>query len=346
MRVKYIVVGQGLAGTLLSWQLYKRKIPHVVIASPLKQSASLVAAGMYNPLVFKRISKSWKIDTLLPVMMKTYKELEKLLGERFLYRQAIAKLIRPEEIDWWNERIKSQGLDNYVDGFQLNNCISGINTDFDFVRVKNAGFVDLTLLIQSYRKKLENENLYIEAEFKNDIIQNNRMVFWRNISAERIIFCNGVHNIGNPLFSELVFYPTRGDILDVSVEGLSEEYIINKEIFLLPKGEQKFLLGSSYDQNSIEWKPNTNSRDYLLFKASQIIDMPIRLINHRAGVRPTIKDRRPVLGFSKQDERAAIFNGLGTKGVMLGPYYSEEMVKLLEKSDYNVDKEVSIERFF
>lgn len=347
MKVKYIIVGQGLAGTLLSWQLIKRKIPHVVVASQLKQSASLVAAGMFNPLVFKRISKSWKIDQLLPVMTKTFVELEEALNEKLLFRQDIAKLIRQDEIEWWNERVKSQELDQYFDGFHSNDNISGVNKAFDYVRVKNAGFIDLVTLIHSYRNKLKDENIFIEGDLAyEDIDLNNSSINWQGITAERIVFCNGVHNLGNPLFNEVVFYPTRGDVLDVYIEGLSEEYTINKDIFLLPRGKNKFLIGSTYDHKNIEWEPNMNSRDYLLLKASQIIDKPIKLIDHRAGVRPTIKDRRPVLGFSKHDNRAAIFNGLGTKGVMLGPYFSVEMINMLENSDYKVDKEVSVERFY
>lgn len=345
-KYKYIIVGQGLAGTLLSWQLKKNNVSHVVISSQKKKKASLVAAGMYNPLVFKRISKSWMVEELLPVMYKTYAELEQELDKKIVYPIPIAKLIKPGEVQWWEERIKSQQLSNYVDGFYRNEELPGINEEYDFVKIKNSGFVNPGVMLEAYCEKLVEDNMYVDAgvEFK-DVFFDNECIRWQNIQAEKIVFCEGAHIGNNPFFREVKFYLTRGDVLEVQIEGLSENYIINKDVFLLPKGNRRYLLGSTYDHVNINWLPNLYSREYLLNKVSQLICKPVKLLSHIAGVRPTVKDRRPVLGYSSESKRIAMFNGLGTKGVMLGPYFSLEMFRMLEDEKHVLPNDISINRF-
>lgn len=71
---KYIIVGQGLAGTLLAYQMHKNNIPFKIIVDPIQKSASEIAAGLINPLVFKRLTKvGWLIAYSLKCMRHTMK---------------------------------------------------------------------------------------------------------------------------------------------------------------------------------------------------------------------------------------------------------------------------------
>lgn len=49
--------------------------------------------------------------------------------------------------------------------------------------------------------------------------------------------------------------------------------------------------------------------------------IPYNVVEHKAGVRPSVSDRRPVLGPCKDYEQLVVFNGLGTKGVSLAPFF-------------------------
>jgi len=345
--IKYIVVGQGLAGTILSFQLFKRGITHVVVGSNRFGTSSEVAAGMFNPLVFKRITKSWMVDELYPVMHSVYKELENLLDQKFVHSLPIAKLISPHEKDWWNERVTSQHLESYFKGFLPSGELPGIKSAFEIAHVTQSGYADLSLLLSAYRKWLIEHDAFLNEEFNyNDLSIDNGMVAWNGIKAEKIIFCEGAAAKKNPFFSEVKFYLTKGEVLEVEIGGLTQEFIINKDVFLLPIGNRRYRLGSTYDHNDLSWRPNSQAAEKLLGKAEALIDCKITLIDHKAGVRPTISDRRPVLGRHPKYSNVYIFNGLGTKGVMLAPYFSGQMVELMENEAFDVHKEVNVGRFY
>ena len=84
-KTDYIIVGQGLAGSILALTLLKKGKSVVVIDNATQNTASKIAAGLYNPVVFKRLVKSWLADDLLPYMDEFYPEMEKLLGAEFYF---------------------------------------------------------------------------------------------------------------------------------------------------------------------------------------------------------------------------------------------------------------------
>lgn len=345
-KVKYLIVGQGLAGTMLSFMFTKNHVSHKVIAAKTLPSASGVAAGIYNPLVFRRITKSWMIDELLPVMIDAYKSLELLLDTKLLYTKPIAKLIHPNEKQFWTDRIESQHLQSYFAGFKKPDDVSGLKSTFDLALIANSGYVDLTELMGKYHTFLENNNSLIVEDFNYADLQfTDTEVNWKGIKAEKIIFCEGSFAVSNPFFPTKVFYLAKGDVLAVKIPNLSEEYILNKDVFILPKGNQYFLIGSTYERENLTWKPEPVNAKNLLEKAQNLIDLPIKLIKHAVGVRPTVKDRRPVLGLHPTLNSIAFFNGLGTKGVMLAPYFAHELFCHLENKNHHLAKEVDLIRF-
>ena len=112
--VEFLIVGNGLAGTLLAFEMLDQKLDFRILASPEKSRASLVAAGMFNPLVFKRMTKSWMADQLLPVMNKRYHELEDKLNERFFFQKDILKPLSEQEMLLWNERSVDPEFSKYI----------------------------------------------------------------------------------------------------------------------------------------------------------------------------------------------------------------------------------------
>jgi glycine/D-amino acid oxidase-like deaminating enzyme len=341
-----LIVGQGLAGTLLSHELNKLQINHLVISNQ-KSGASHIAAGMYNPLVFKRLTKSWMVDELLPVMQQTYQEFEKILHLDLLHQIAIAKVIPVEQKSWWLERINSQQLHNYFDQFISSAEIPGLAENLILARIKNSGFINLLKLLQHYQLYLEKQNQLIVDDFSYNALElKNGAVVYKNTQAQKIVFCEGAAAQNNPWLPEGIFYPAKGDVLEVFIETLDTKYIINKDIFILPKGNHRFVVGSTYIHQFSDTRPDPENAQMLLYKAQKLVKSPIRLLKHQAGVRPTVKDRRPVLGFSQQIPAIAFFNGLGTKGVMTGPYFAKLMAKALSTGSTPIDAEVSISRFY
>ena len=58
----YIIVGQGLAGTHLGFELESRGKSIRIIDNNFKNSSSKVAGGMFNPITGRNMVKTWKAD--------------------------------------------------------------------------------------------------------------------------------------------------------------------------------------------------------------------------------------------------------------------------------------------
>lgn len=342
----FLIVGQGLAGSLLAYEMEKKNIDYRIISSENKSAASFVAAAMYNPLVFKRLTKSWQIDELLPVMLNTYKELEVLLKQTFLYDKNIMKPLTENDIKLWRKKAANVKFDNYIKQIDEDIDVPGFKKHFAWAQVSGSGSCDLKFMLLCMKDYFLEKGKYIQKEFVYDDLEiKNNHVHWNNIIAKKIIFCDGAHSVNNPFFSNLPFNLTKGEVLEIEAKGINQSYIYNKNVFVLPLGDNKFKVGSTYDWDYQNEDITDNAKVEICDKLDKLIDCPYTIVNHQAGIRPTIKDRRPILGYHHEFSQVAIFNGLGTKGLMIAPYYAKEMLELLLNKDYNVNEEVSIKRF-
>lgn len=347
MENQYLIVGQGLAGSLLGYEMYKAGVNFTIISNPSISKATDVAAGMYNPLVFKRLTKSWMVDELLPVMTNKYKTLEKEMGLQLLYPLDIIKPLVDNETKIWEDRIFEGNFSDYIVGIGNDFIGKGLTGLGSFGRVTNSGYVHLGNLMKGLRDFFQSKGVLIESEFKyKDLGFINGDVTWHGMKTKTIVFCEGYHAHKNPYFKGIGFKPTKGELLEIECEELSEEYILNKNLFVMPVGNHKFKVGATYDWENLNEELTMEARVDLLVRLDKIISLPYTVLNHWAGVRPTIKDRRPVLGRHPAHKQIAIFNGLGTKGVMLAPYFAQEMIRSLLFKNYPLTKEVDIRRFF
>lgn len=344
---KYIIVGQGLAGTLLAYQMHKNKIPFKIIVDPAQKSASEVAAGLINPLVFKRLTKSWMADLLFPKMYETYSEIEKLLSIKFIEQKKMIKPLAEQDIPMWKKRIDQGKMDHYIDRIDQDLKLEGFKEIEHYGALMQTGSCNLSLLIQAMRNLLKKHNYLIEDHLNiDDVTFEDESVYWKDLTADKIIFCRGYQDAKNALFPADSFYLTKGELIEIETKSLCEDYIINKNLFVLPTGNHHFKVGATYQWDTIDEETSEEGKSELLTKLDKLIDTDYTVLNHWAGVRPTVKDRRPILGIHPQNDCLAIFNGLGTKGVMLAPYFSEQMLELLENPQAEIDNEVKLDRFF
>ena len=344
---KYIIVGQGLAGTLLAFQMHKHKIPFKIIVDPSQKSASEVAAGLINPLVFKRLTKTWMADALFPKMYETYAEIENLLSTKFIEQKEMIKPLTEQDLPMWQKRIEQGKMNHYIKRIDKNLKLEGFKPIEHYGALTQTGSCNLNLMIQGMRNFLRQQNYLIKDHLKiEDVTFENNHVYWKNHAAEKIIFCRGYQDAKNALFPEGSFYLTKGELIEIEAKVLCEDYILNKNLFVLPTGNHRFKVGATYQWDNINAETSKEGKSELLTKLDKLIDTDYTVLNHWAGVRPTVKDRRPILGIHPQNSSLAIFNGLGTKGVMLAPYFSEQMLKVLEDPHAETDNEVKLDRFF
>lgn len=338
----FIIVGQGIAGSVLALELIKRGKSIVVIDKPELSSSSRVAAGIWNPVVFKRLTKSWMIDELTPCLNEFYSSAEKTLNAKFLEERKIAKLFTEEqEINLWKKKVNEDMRD------YLSEEILEMHepTSSKYAIVKQAGNLDTVVFLDATTQYLKTSESYLEEAFNHDELKiNAKGVSYKHITAEEIIFCEGHLVKNNPHFNYIPFKPAKGDILTVSCKELNIDFILNKGMFIMPLGNHLFKCGATYNWQDLTDTPNPAGKEELIAKLKKMIPYEFEVIKHEAGVRPSVIDRRPVLGTHPTYSQLKIFNGLGTKAVMLAPFFAKQLCDYLIEGD-GLNEEVNVARF-
>ncbi|MFB6343152.1 NAD(P)/FAD-dependent oxidoreductase [Saccharicrinis sp. FJH62] len=325
-----LVVGFGLAGAAVAAHLEKRKADYTVITSPSKSSSSRVAAGMFNPIVFRRLLKTWMADTILPYAETFYRKLEEKLNAEFYHPVQYYKLFGKEEAEFWEKRSRSEDTKPYLSQNLLNDLNQNyLKTPFGAGEVFGAGYVDINTYLDAFGHYLKSSGkLIIDDLDYSEIELKERNAHFRDKVYDRVIFCEGSHAIHNPWFSDLPFKLTKGEVLTIESE-LDMDFAVNKNGFVLPLGNHRYRVGATYEWKDLTEEPTEEGRETLVGKFKAISDAEFSIIEHNAGIRPTLANRRPVYQIHGIYRQLAVFNGLGTKGVMLAPYFANELVKSL-----------------
>lgn len=340
----YIIVGQGLAGTTLALSLYKENIPFVIIDNHHQHCASKVAAGLYNPVVFKRMAKSWMVDDLLPFADNFYVYCEEILETKFWHKLPIKKIfVNKEEKNLWRKK-SSENV--YLGAIEEDVAINEIDSKEGLGEVNNAGWLDVPLFLEKSKEFFLEKKLLLQQQFNyEDIIHSKNQINYKEISAKGIIFCEGYQMLNNPYFSKLPLIPTKGEVLTLEVKDFNPNCTLNKGVFLLPLNNNTFKCGATYEWHTTKADITEKGKKELEEKLQKFLRKTYSILLHEAGIRPTVVDRRPLLGSHTQYKNVFVFNGLGTKGVMLAPYFAEKMKNyLLDKAKFS--DEVDINRFY
>ena len=345
MKIDYIIVGQGLGGSLMAEALLKRGKKIMVVDNNHLASSSLVAAGLYNPIVFKRFVESWMTNQLLPTVNVIYSQIEEKLNQQIHHKKKIFKIFATEdEKTLWDKKSITSAYMHQTEQQDLK--MSGVENEFGGGLVLDSGYLDVSEFLLLYRNYLKDKNLLVSERIENkDLIVSQQGITWKDIQADKIIFCEGSSAIHNPFFGWLPFKLTKGELLIIKAPLLDTQYVVNKGVFVLPIGNDLFKVGATYEWQELTPETTEKGKAELLDKLKKIIMVPYEIVSHLAGIRPTISDRRPLIGVHPEYKNVAIFNGLGTKGVMIAPYFAEHFAEHLENNT-SLNQEVDIKRYF
>jgi glycine oxidase len=345
---KIAIIGQGLAGTCLSYQLQMHNVDFVVIDNSHVNSASQVAAGLINPIVFKRLTKSWMADELMPYLDQFYPRIEELLNVSFYKKRDLLRVLNTvEEINTWDGK-KGIEFDDYLgkvtssEEFQIPLKKEGN------LGVVRAASVDLPIMLNGWKEYLKKRGKLIEEEISHHKIlwTNNHAIIELeegSIKADKVVFCDGAGALNNPLFSWLPFNLSKGDLLTIKNDQYAGREILNNGKFYLPMEDGTIKMGSTYKWDELSYEVTKEGEKELLEKIAETLSGTTKSVDHKVGIRPTVRDRRPFLGRHPETLSAYVFNGLGTKGAMLAPYFSKKMFDYLI-NDKNLAQEVDIKR--
>lgn len=341
----YLIVGHGLAGALLSQELIKRGKRLIVVDSNNKNAASKVAAGIYNPITGRKMRKTWMADQFFPMLSSYYTELEQVLNTRFFYDIGIYRpFFSIEQQNDWNANMEK--YEHFVSEVSSKRHSSGrFYDEFGGIYLKNAGYVDVKKLLESHENFLTDKGSYREALFHKDQLKvENGRVSYGGMGFDKVVFCSGAKQELLPHFDWLPFKPVKGEIFDFRLD-IEIETIVNRGVFILPRGNGVYRVGATYDWKNLNEETTELGKFELLEKMNLLFNGKAELIGGIAGIRPATKDRRPFIGVHPQFEQLYIFNGFGSKGVSMIPYFSKKFADCLESNE-TIEKEVNISRYF
>ena len=344
MKFDYLIVGSGLSGVMLCEALRKRGKTFKVISNK-SQQASIVASGLYNPVVLKRFNKAWDAEKHLPVAMSAYEELELFLGIKIDYKLPIYRLFSSiaEQNNWIIASDKIPLKPYLISNIKINTN-QNIYAPYGYGQVKNTGRIDTKLLLESYSNVLNNEKLISHESFEYDKLKISKKIVYKGIESENIIFSEGFGVRQNPFFNYLPIEGTKGELIIINAPKLNSEVIIKSSVFIIPIGKNNYLVGSTYAWDDFNNDPTINAKNKLLNKLDKLVLCPYKVVYQRAGIRPTVIDRRPLVGQHKSHENLYILNGLGSRGVLIAPTVANDLINFIEDK-LPLQKEINISRF-
>lgn len=345
MKLDYIIVGCGLAGIAFCEQLIAVKKTFVVFDNQSQQS-SVVAGGLYNPVVLKRFTSVWKSNEQLEIALPMYQQIEEKLQIKVDYKIPVYRRFTSlEEQNNWFAASDNMLISKYLSTKIIKNNNPYINANFGFGEVLHTGRIDTNTLITSYKNYLKDNNQLIETSFNyHDLKTDGEGVSYQNFSAKQIVFSEGFGLKQNPFFNYLPLKESKGELLTISAPQLQIDYVLKSSVFILPLGNDLYHIGATYN-----WTDKTNSithegRDELLNKLKTFLKCNFEVVDQVAGIRPTVKDRRPLVGKHPEKNNMYVLNGLGTRGVMIGPYVAKQLFNFIENNS-ELDEEININRF-
>lgn len=343
--IDYIIVGSGLAGISFTEEaLLNNKT--VLVFNDNSQNSSKIAGGLYNPVILKRFSEVWQAEEQLLLMSSFYSNLSNKISSKVDFKVPILrKFFSIEEQNNWFAASDKKTLAPFLSTSLCFNKYEGIDSPFGYGVVLRTGYVDTALLVSEYHDFLLSHQLLRTETFNYDALDiNDNRVCYKGIEARHIVFAEGFGLHANPFFNDLPLDGTKGELFVIKAPLLKLDVIVNTSVFILPLDDDLFKVGATYN-----WKDKTNlpteeGRIELIDRIKEIISCDFEIIDHYAGVRPTVRDRRPLVGTHSEFKGVHILNGLGTRGVMLGPAMAKALFDNIE-NDIPLDKEIDIKRF-
>jgi glycine/D-amino acid oxidase-like deaminating enzyme len=343
--VDYIIVGCGLAGIAFCEQLRAAQKSFIVFDDQSQQS-SVVAAGLYNPVILKRFTEVWKAKEQLALAIPFYQKLEQEFNVQLDYQLPVyRRFASVEEQNEWFAASDKPSLQSFLSTELIKNTNPSISAPFGFGKVNQTGRVDTALLLIHYKDYLKENQQYLNETFDYDELKVSvSEIVYKNSTAKHIIFAEGFGMVHNPYFKELPLNVAKGEVLTIKAPNLSINFVLKSSIFIIPLGNNFYNVGATYDWKDKTHNISSEAKDELVDKLNQVIQCDFEVVNQVAGIRPTVKDRRPLVGVHPEHQNIAILNGLGTRGVMLAPFLAKQLFEHIENGK-PLDTEIDIKRF-
>jgi glycine oxidase len=342
--IDYIIVGAGLAGIAFA-ETALDKGKTIFVFNDQSQNSSKIAGGLYNPVILKRFSEVWNAKEQLDLLYPFYNKLEEKLEQKFDYKlPLLRKFYSAEEQNNWFTASDKPNLSQFLSPELVTKKWQYIDSPYNYGEVLYSGYVDTPLLLDAYKNYLIDNTFYKEITFDySKLIVNDDYVEYEGVQSKHIIFAEGFGMLFNPFFNSLPLDGTKGELLLIKAPELNLDLIVKSSIFILPIGNDFYKVGATYNWEDKTNIPTEAAKKELTDNLKELIHCDFEIIEHFAGVRPTVKDRRPLVGTHPLYSNIHVLNGLGTRGVMLAPAMAIDLFNHIEYQ-MPLDKNIDIRR--
>jgi glycine/D-amino acid oxidase-like deaminating enzyme len=329
MDVDYLILGQGISGTFLSFFLFQEGQTFRVIDEYRPASASRVSSGVINPVTGRRVVRTWMADDIIPFAKKSYHRLGHFLGlENVAKENSIFDFVpTPQMLEAFHKRITDE-KEAFLEFFEFKDKLrEQFDFPFEVVEIKSSLNINMWELLIAWRNYLKKYDLLIEKKFLWDECKVDAdHIEYHGVKAKKIICCEGSEALNNPYFNILPFAFNKGEALIVSIPGLSKEHIYKMKYTIVPLAEKDlFWVGSEYERNYADDKPSQMFRTLLENYLQHWLKIPFTIVDHIASIRPANIERRPFVGLHPVYKSIGILNGMGSKGASLAPFFAYQL---------------------
>lgn len=328
-----------MSGCALHFELTKRGKKAVIIDQKKENSASRVAAGLINPITGRQYALTWRAKELFIKIAPFYQELETTLETKFYTPLSIFRI--PATEGEQNLILTRLQENDYQEFAQF------VSPDDDYplgkLKVVKSGWLDTSLFLNAYRNFTISKNEWIDAQFHFSDL-NKTPFHYNDLEYEELVFCQGAVGAENPFFNHLPLKKNKGQLMVVNAPNLKLDHILIGKVFIIPIEKGRYWVGSTYENQFKNDKTTDSGLRDLKRRFELTVNTSYEIINQFAGIRPTVIDRKPLIGTSKINHHIHILNGMGSKAVSMLPMLVEEFANYLIHQKPLLS-EVNINRF-
>ncbi|WP_419868604.1 NAD(P)/FAD-dependent oxidoreductase [Chryseobacterium sp. CT-SW4] len=341
-KVDYIIVGDGYAALFFAHQLIKNG-KTFILYSEGKKSASQVSAGIINPVVLKKFTTFWKAQEQIIFLKQTLKEIEEYTHQNYLIDAPIHRIFHDEnEQNLWLKKSDNEELSAFLN--QDFKTLDVVKNPFKTGRVNQSARLEVNSFFDSLFAYLGANSQLIKERFDYTLL-NPEENSYKDIGFSHILFCEGMGVKLNPYFSDIEVRPNKGHHIKVSLSTpVQEKITIKKKHFLFSMENNLYFYGGTYDRDQLGDHIDNSAVEQLYNGLSEFYPYDFEIKETAVGFRPTVKDRRPIIGRHPEHSNLYVFNGLGARGILNGCYFSEKLYSFIE-NNMPLPEEVSLQRF-
>lgn len=332
--VDFLIVGKGLAALCFAKELLATNKSFLVVADDSLNS-SKVAGALYNPVILKRFTPVWRSEEQLDIMHDTFSFYESFFNKTYTIDMPVyRKFAGTEEQNLWFEAADKPGLSRFLKTSLISNTNPEVNAEYRLGVVAETGRIRSKEVLHDFHTYLLNNELLISESFAfEQLVHTEENVAYKNILAKQIVFCEGYGVLHNPYFNYLPLRGTKGQVLVIKATDLKLDAVVKSAAFIIPLGDDLYKVGATYEHDDKTEGVTIEAKEELLAKLKPLINCDFEVVDQLAGIRPTVADRRPLIGKHPEYNNMYILNGLGTRGVMNGPYAAKYLYNYIHNNE-------------